>query len=105
MVPEQEADGSAGFIVATVRKLVVSAISLAGRAREFQPFHFDPNSRDYQWKDQGIIIRSADKSPFNAIDPQLLADTDGRLWMVFGSFWTGIQHVELKPQNRASQRR
>ncbi|RYD31504.1 MAG: arabinan endo-1,5-alpha-L-arabinosidase, partial [Verrucomicrobiaceae bacterium] len=44
----------------------------------------DPGSPDYQWKDEGIIVRSNDKDPYNAIDPQLFADLDGSLWMVFG---------------------
>lgn len=58
----------------------------------------DPASPGYQWKDEGIIIRSGDKDPYNAIDPQLFADPDGTLWMVFGSFWTGIQLIELDPK-------
>ncbi|MES2922434.1 MAG: arabinan endo-1,5-alpha-L-arabinosidase [Verrucomicrobiota bacterium] len=58
----------------------------------------DPKSPDYRWKDEGIVIQSTDKSPYNAIDPQLLADSDGSLWMVFGSFWTGIQLIELDPK-------
>ncbi len=58
----------------------------------------DPKSRDYQWKDEGIVIRSNDKDRYNAIDPQLFADPDGSLWMVFGSFWTGIQLIELDPK-------
>ena len=58
----------------------------------------DPKSPAYQWKDEGIIVRSNDKDPYNAIDPQLFADPDGSLWMVFGSFWTGIQLIELDPK-------
>lgn len=55
----------------------------------------DPKSADYCWKDEGAIIRSSDKSPYNAIDPAIFSDTDGRLWMTFGSFWSGIQLIEL----------
>lgn len=58
----------------------------------------DPKSPDYQWKDEGIVIQSRSKDPYNAIDPQLYADTDGSLWMVFGSFWKGIYLVRLDPK-------
>ncbi|MBK1817881.1 arabinan endo-1,5-alpha-L-arabinosidase [Luteolibacter yonseiensis] len=67
----------------------------------------DSKDPAYQWKDEGIVIRSGKEDAYNAIDPQLFADTDGRLWMVFGSFWTGIQLTELDaktglrhPENR-----
>jgi len=58
----------------------------------------DPKDPAYHWKDEGIVIRSGTHSAYNAIDPQLHADPDGRFWMVFGSFWTGIQLIELNPK-------
>jgi arabinan endo-1,5-alpha-L-arabinosidase len=58
----------------------------------------DPKDPAYLWKDEGIVIRSNDKDSYNAIDPQLFADPDGSLWMVFGSFWSGIQLIELDPK-------
>lgn len=57
----------------------------------------DPSSKDYAWKDEGLVIRSRRPDRFNAIDPALVMD-DGRLWMSFGSFWEGIQLVELDPK-------
>ena len=69
----------------------VSAIGLASSPT------LDPKSPACQWKDEGIVIRSGKGDPYNAIDPQLFSDSDGSLWMVFGSFWTGIQLVELDP--------
>lgn len=70
----------------------VSAIGLASNTT------LDPKNHSYQWKDEGIIVRSNDKDPYNAIDPQLFADPDGSLWMTFGSFWGGIQLIELDPK-------
>jgi arabinan endo-1,5-alpha-L-arabinosidase len=35
---------------------------------------------------------------FNAIDPSVFHDTDGRLWLVFGSYWTGIKLIQLDPK-------
>ena len=58
----------------------------------------DPKDPAYQWKDGGIVIRSSEKDSYNAIDPQLFADKKGSLWMVFGSFWKGIQLIELDPK-------
>jgi arabinan endo-1,5-alpha-L-arabinosidase len=44
------------------------------------------------------VVRSSNADNFNAIDPALFHDTDGRLWMVFGSFWSGIKLLELDPK-------
>jgi arabinan endo-1,5-alpha-L-arabinosidase len=54
-----------------------------------------PEDLAFRWKDEGLVARSAATNDFNAIDPGLLLDADGRLWMVFGSFWSGIQLVPL----------
>ena len=58
----------------------------------------DSKHPDWRWKDEGVVIRSNSSDDFNAIDPQLFADPDGSLWMVFGSFWSGIQLIELDAQ-------
>ncbi|MGC3991010.1 MAG: arabinan endo-1,5-alpha-L-arabinosidase [Chthoniobacteraceae bacterium] len=57
----------------------------------------DPADPHFQWRDEGEIIRTTPKSDFNAIDPSLLALSNGQLWMAFGSFWTGIKLVQLDP--------
>lgn len=67
----------------------VSAIGLATNPT------LDPSSPEYRWTDHGPVIQSTNGSPFNAIDPTVLLDRDGKLWMAFGSFWQGIHLVEL----------
>jgi len=57
----------------------------------------DPTAPTYRWTDAGIVIRSFATNNFNAIDPAVTLDSDGRLWLSFGSFWSGIKLVELDP--------
>ncbi|MEY4489462.1 MAG: hypothetical protein RIQ79_1970 [Verrucomicrobiota bacterium] len=59
--------------------------------------NLDPSAAGHAWTDRGIVIRSGPGDDFNAIDPSVLADADGRLWMAFGSFWRGLFLVELDP--------
>jgi len=58
----------------------------------------DPNAPDYKWVDQGLVIQSNDEVNFNAIDPGITLGPDGRLWMTFGSYWSGIKLIELDPK-------
>lgn len=55
----------------------------------------NPFSKDYVWRDEGIIIQSRSEDNFNAIDAALTFDKENRLWMSFGSFWSGIKLIEL----------
>ena len=47
------------------------------------------------WTDQGMVIRSVSSNNYNCIDPNAFQDTDRSLWLVFGSWWTGIKLVQL----------
>lgn len=58
----------------------------------------DPDSPDYEWTDQELVIESYSGNDFNAIDGNVVLDEDGTPWLSFGSYWTGIKMVELDPE-------
>ncbi len=59
----------------------------------------DPNSPDFKWEDGGIVASSDGVEFCNAIDPGIFLDPiDGRLWLVYGSYFGYIRLVELNPK-------
>ena len=56
----------------------------------------DPKAPGYRWVDQGKVVRSLPASDFNAIDPDIVQDAAGTPWLVFGSYWSGVQMVQLQ---------
>jgi arabinan endo-1,5-alpha-L-arabinosidase len=63
----------------------------------------DPQSPDYKWEDGGPVVWSDGIEDNNAIDPGVLLDPTGRLWIVYGSYFGYIRLVELDP--KTGQRR
>jgi arabinan endo-1,5-alpha-L-arabinosidase len=55
----------------------------------------DFESSDYQWTDLGMVVQSKERKDFNAIDPALFRDTDGKVYMTYGSFHGGIGLLEI----------
>jgi arabinan endo-1,5-alpha-L-arabinosidase len=58
---------------------------------------FDPLKPGQGWRDQGLVLMSKDGDDFNAIDPFRIDLADGRAYLAFGSFWSGIKLSELDP--------
>ena len=59
---------------------------------------FDPLKPGEGWQDQGLVLMSKDGDDFNAIDPFRIDTSDGRAYLAFGSFWSGIKLSELNPE-------
>ena len=57
----------------------------------------DPASATYKWTDLGQVAASTVSTNVNAIDPAILKNSDGRLWMYYGSFNGGLGVLELNP--------
>lgn len=47
------------------------------------------------WQDEGVVIYSDLLSAYNAIDPNFFLDKEGNPWLVFGSWFSGIQVARL----------
>ena len=59
----------------------------------------DPASPDYKWEEGGVVASSDGVEDSNAIDPGIFRDpNDGRLWLVYGSYFGYIRLVELDPK-------
>ncbi len=59
----------------------------------------DPNNPNFRWEDRGLVLRSRAEDDFNAIDPNVVEDGKGGVWLAFGSFWDGIKMRRLDPGN------
>ncbi|HEX8329797.1 MAG TPA: family 43 glycosylhydrolase [Hymenobacter sp.] len=67
----------------------VSAIGLATNVT------LDPANPNYNWVDQGEVVSSTSSSAINAIDPAIVTDAAGGLWMSYGSFFKGLGLIKL----------
>ena len=57
----------------------------------------DPLAKNYKWEDRGKILQSIPgETNWNAIDPNLIKDSLGDIYLSFGSFWEGLKIVKLK---------
>ena len=58
----------------------------------------DSHGARFHWEDRGLVLLSRAEDNFNAIDPNLVQDGKGGLWLTFGSFWDGIKMRRLDPK-------
>lgn len=57
----------------------------------------DKSDPAFGWRDEGVVLASKPGDDFNAIDANIVAAPDGRVWMSLGSFWTGLKLIEIDP--------
>ncbi|MBN1306916.1 MAG: arabinan endo-1,5-alpha-L-arabinosidase [Chitinispirillaceae bacterium] len=56
-----------------------------------------PTLTNPTWTDQGVVVKSSSSDNYNCIDPAIFQDDDGKVWLTFGSYWSGIKLVECDP--------
>ena len=59
---------------------------------------FDPAKPGEGWRDQGLVLMSRDGDDFNAIDPFRIDLKDGRAFLAYGSYWSGVKLRALNPE-------
>lgn len=77
------------------RVWVLYSISTFGKNRSAIGLASSDTPDGGDWRDDGPVVQSRAEDDFNAIDPDLFVETDGRLWLSYGSFWGGIRLTEL----------
>jgi arabinan endo-1,5-alpha-L-arabinosidase len=56
------------------------------------------NTPEGPWEDQGCVVKTTPASSMNAIDPSIATGEDGRMWMHYGSYFSGLYCMELNPE-------
>ncbi len=55
----------------------------------------DVRSREFGWRDEGLVVASTRDDDFNAIDPNHIIDSQDNHWLSLGSFWSGLKLFPL----------
>ena len=77
------------------RTWVLYSISTFGKNRSAIGLASSDRPDGSDWRDDGLVVQSTAADNFNAIDPDLFQDTDGTLWLSYGSFWGGLRLTQL----------
>ncbi len=75
------------YYAASIWGTITSAIGLAT----------SPSLTAPVWTDQGAVVQYEAGVSYNCIDPSILVDTNGAMWMSFGSYSDGIYVMQLNP--------
>nr|WP_241266163.1 arabinan endo-1,5-alpha-L-arabinosidase [Streptomyces boncukensis] len=73
------------------------AVSTFGSRHSAIGLATSPTGAPGSFTDHGEVLHTDSGSAYNAIDPDLLIDPDGRWRLTFGSWGTGIHQIELDP--------
>lgn len=100
MIPEARGIWAPDIVALDGRYFLYYSVSTFGSQRSVIGLAvnktLDPDSPDYAWEDRGLVLESApDHTDYNAIDSALFVDEDGRAYLFWGSYWTGLKAVEV----------
>ena len=56
-----------------------------------------PSGNAGTWTNRGLVVSTTSSSNYNAIDPDLVVDQQGRWFLSFGSFWSGLKVIAIDP--------
>ena len=56
-----------------------------------------PSGNAGTWTNRGLVVSTTSSSNYNAIDPDLVVDEQGRWYLSFGSFWSGLKVIAIDP--------
>ncbi|MFD2037467.1 arabinan endo-1,5-alpha-L-arabinosidase [Belliella marina] len=60
----------------------------------------NPNDPNYKWIDEGQVISFKNGGEgVNVIDPNVFVTEDGEVWLLYGSYTTGLRMVALNKEN------
>jgi arabinan endo-1,5-alpha-L-arabinosidase len=57
----------------------------------------DPADPAYKWVDHGQVLASHNGDGFNALDPNIFIDSNQKIWLTYGSYWSGIKQRQIDP--------
>ncbi|MDW6063059.1 arabinan endo-1,5-alpha-L-arabinosidase [Streptomyces sp. FXJ1.4098] len=77
--------------------LMYYAVSSFGSSNSAIGFATSSSGKAGTWTDYGIVHSTTSSSNYNAIDPNLFVDGDGKWWLSFGSWWSGLKMIRIDP--------